>query len=59
MDVIGNKSDASSVAATASQVALLRYIIANLSTDTDVAALIGALNTAEHAGATVAAAVWD
>ncbi len=52
IDVIGSKADASSAGVgTASVVALLRNIIANLSTDTDVAALIGALNTAAASGA--------
>ena len=51
-DVIGNKTDVSAVTAdVVSIVGLLRYIIANISTDTDVAALIGALNTAAATGA--------
>lgn len=51
-DVLGNKTDNSSATAgTASVIALLRYIIANLSTDTDVAALIGAIDTTAHTGA--------
>lgn len=51
-EVIGNKSDASSATAgQASVVALCRNILANLSSDTDVAALIGALNTAAATGA--------
>lgn len=52
LDVIGNKTDvANSTADQASVIGLIRYIIANLSDDTDVAALIGALNTAAHTGA--------
>jgi len=51
-EVLGNKTDdAANTANTSSIVALLRYVIANLSSDTDVAALIGALNTAAHTGA--------
>lgn len=52
IDVIGNKTDASDdTAGTASTVALLRHIIANLSTDADVAALLGALDSAAASGA--------
>jgi len=52
IDVVGNKTDASDASAdTASLMALSRYIIANLSTDTDVAALLGALNSAAASGA--------
>lgn len=51
LEVIGNKTDDAASAATASLVALLRYIIANLSTDTDVAALVGALDDATATGA--------
>ncbi|MEA2038010.1 MAG: hypothetical protein U9O94_10980, partial [Nanoarchaeota archaeon] len=52
LDVIGNKSDSAAVTSTASTIALLRYIIANLNSDADVAALIGAIDTAAHTGAT-------
>jgi len=51
--VIGNKLDASSnTEGQASVVALLRYIIANLSSDADVEALIGKLDTVAHTGVT-------
>lgn len=51
-EVLGNKTDdAANTANTSSIVALLRYVIANLSSDTDVSALIGALNTVAHTGA--------
>lgn len=52
IDVIGNKSDAAATGDTTSIIAKLKYIIANLTSDADVAALIGALNTVAHAGAT-------
>jgi len=52
MDVIGNKEDVSNITADqASVIGMLRYVVANLSTDTDVAALIGELTTAAHTGA--------
>lgn len=52
IDAIGNKADASDASAgTASLVALIRYIIANLSTDADVTALLGALDDAAASGA--------
>lgn len=52
IDVIGNKVDASDASVgTASLIALMRHIIANLSTDADVAALLGALNTTAATGA--------
>lgn len=52
IDVIGNKTDVSDATAdTASVIALMRYIIANLSTDTDVAALLGALDSVAASGA--------
>lgn len=51
IDVIGNKTDAASDAvATSSITAMIRYIVANLSTDTDVAAIIGELTTAAATG---------
>ncbi len=51
-DIIGNKEDtASNASNTASIVALLRYIIANLSSDTDIETLIGKLDTLAHTGA--------
>ena len=54
IDTIGNKTDASTNGAAASIIALLRYVIANLSSDTDVAALIGALDSAAATGAVTA-----
>lgn len=51
-DVVGNKQDAANITADeASLVGLLRWIVANINTDADVLALLGALNTAGHAGA--------
>lgn len=51
-DVIGNKTDAAaSTADVVSVIGLLRYIVANLSTDAEVAALIGALDSATATGA--------
>lgn len=52
IDVIGNKLDAANTTTNeASIMGLLRYIVANISTDADVAALIGALDTAAATGA--------
>lgn len=52
IDVLGNKTDAAAATpATASIVAMLRYIIANYTDDAEVLALIGAINTAAHTGA--------
>lgn len=51
-DVIGNKTDAaSSTTNVASIVGLLRYIVTNLNTDAEVAALIGALDSVTATGA--------
>lgn len=50
-DVVGNKTDAASnTADITSAIGLLRYIVANLSTDTEVAALIGELDSAIATG---------
>jgi hypothetical protein len=52
IEVIGNKGDASNdTADQASVIGLLRNVLANLHTDADVAALIGALDTAAATGA--------
>ena len=52
IDVIGNKTDASNITADqASLIGLLRYIVANINTDADVLALLGALDTAAAIGA--------
>jgi len=52
IDVIGNKSDASNTTSgQASIVGLLRYIVSNLNTDAEVAALLGELTTSAATGA--------
>ena len=52
IDTIGNKTDtAAATSDVVSIIGLLRYIIANMDSDTDVAALIGALDTAAASGA--------
>ena len=52
IDTIGNKTDtAAATSDVVSIVGLLRYIIANMDSDADVAALIGALDTAAASGA--------